>query len=164
MFGRSPSGFNSGEETLQNYYDTIQEKQETYVRPPLEKLLKIITMSTLGKIPDDMEVVFNPVRRPASLEKADLAQRYTQPVLDAYQAGIVGKSTVLRELKQQSTISSCWTNITDDMIEEASKEDEEEKAKRQQEEEELENAANSAIKEDSGNEVSGKHEEEKEAV
>ena len=32
------------------------------------------------------------------------------------------------------------------------------------EEEELENAANSAIKEDGSNEVSGKHEEEKEAV
>ena len=30
--------------------------------------------------------------------------------------------------------------------------------------EELENAANSAIKEDGSNEVSGKHEEEKEAV
>lgn len=163
LFGRSPSGFNNGEETLQNYYDTIQEKQETYVRPPLEKLLKIITMSTLGKIPDDMEVVFNPVRRPSSMEKADLAQKNTQPILDAYQAGVIGKGTVLRELKQQSNISGCWTNITDKMIEEADKEDEEAKAQKQQEEEELENAANNAIKEDGGNEVSGKPEEEKEA-
>ena len=163
LFGRSPSGFNNGEETLQNYYDTIQEKQETYVRPALEKLLKIVTMSTLGKIPDDMEVVFNPVRRPSSMEKADLAQKNTQPILDAYQAGVIGKGTVLRELKQQANISGCWTNITDKMIEEADKEDEEAKAQKQQEEEELENAANNAIKEDGDNEVSGKDEEEKKA-
>ena len=94
----------------------------------------------LNATAEDMEVVFNPVRRPSSMEKADLAQKNTQPILDAYQAGVIGKGTVLRELKQQANISGCWTNITDKMIEEADKEDEEEKAKRQQEEEELENA------------------------
>ena len=120
-------------------------------------------MITLGKIPDDMEVVFNPVRRPSSMEKADVAQKNTQPILDAYQAGVIGKGTVLRELKQQANISGCWTNITDKMIEEADKEDEEAKAQKQQEEEELENAANNAIKEDGDNEVSGKAEEEKKA-
>ena len=96
------------------------------------------------------------------MEKADLAQKNTQPILDAYQAGVIGKGTVLRELKQQANISGCWTNITDKMIEEADKEDEEAKAQKQQEEEELENAANNAIKEDGGNEVSGKATEKKE--
>ncbi len=119
LFGRSPSGFNSGAETLQNYYDTIDEKRETYVRDPLEKLLKMITMSTLGEIPDDMEIVFNPVRRPSDLEKSDLAQKYAQPIMDAYAGGLIGKGTALRELKQQSTLTGIWTNITDEMIQEA---------------------------------------------
>ena len=119
LFGRSPTGFNSGEETLQNYYDTIQEKQETYVREPLERLLKIITMSTLGEIPDDFELVFSPVRRPSNMEKADLAQKQAQPVLDVYNAGIIGKGTVLRELKQQTPMTGQWSNITDQMIEDA---------------------------------------------
>ena len=159
---------NDGEQSVVNVfapnYREASNRASDILLYKCDSSFKIITMSTLGKIPDDMEVVFNPVRRPSSLEKADLAQRYTQPVLDAYQAGIIGKSTVLRELKQQSTISSCWTNITDEMIEEAEKEDEEAKAQKQQEEEELENAANNAIKEDGSNEVSGKHEEEKETV
>lgn len=136
LFGRSPSGFDTGEETLQNYYDTIQEKQETYVRGPLEKILKIITMSAVGEIPDDMEIVFSPIRRPSAKEMADIAQTYSQPVLDAYAAGIFGKGTVLRELKQQSKITGIWTNITDKMIEDADKEDEEKK------EQEAEQAAN----------------------
>lgn len=123
LFGRSPSGFNSGAETLQNYYDTIDEKRETYVREPLEKIVKIITMSALGEIPDDIEIDFNPVRRPSDLEKSDLAQKNAQPIFDAYAGGLIGKGTALKELKQQSDITGLWTNITDEMIQEAYNED-----------------------------------------
>ena len=160
LFGRSPTGFNSGEETLQNYYDTIQEKQETYVREPLERLMKIITMSTLGEIPDDFELVFSPVRRPSNMEKADLAQKQAQPILDVYNAGIIGKGTVLRELKQQTPMTGQWSNITDQMIEDADKEDEEAKANAKAENEELEGAANEAMKGGTKNEVVEKPEEE----
>lgn len=145
LFGRSPAGFNSGEATLQNYYDMIQEKQETYVRDPLEKLIKIITMSAIGKIPDDLEIVFNPIRRASDMEQADLAQKQTQAILDAFNAGIVGKGTALRELKQTSSLTQMWTNITDKMITDADKEDEEAKKKQEEEESELENAANEVI-------------------
>ena len=123
LFGRSPSGFNSGAETLQNYYDTIDEKRETYVREPLEKIVKIITMSALGEIPDDIEIDFNPVRRPSDLEKSDLAQKNAQPIFDAYAGGLIGKGTALKELKKQSDITGLWTNITDEMIQEAYNED-----------------------------------------
>lgn len=158
LFGRSPTGFNSGAETLQNYYDTIHEKQETYVRGPLEKLMKIITMSTLGKIPDDMEISFNPVRRPADLEKADLAQKQAQPIFDAYSGGLIGKGVALRELRQQTPITGMWSNITDEMIEEAEKEDEQ----RTQQEKEDKEALLNALKESGGmsNEITPKTETE----
>ena len=123
LFGRSPSGFNSGAETLQNYYDTIDEKRETHAREPLEKIVKIITMSALGEIPDDIEIDFNPIRRPSDLEKSDLAQKNAQPIFDAYAGGLIGKGTALKELKQQSDITGLWTNITDEMIQEAYNED-----------------------------------------
>lgn len=123
LFGRSPSGFNNGEETLQNYYDTIQEKQESIVRTPLEKLIRIITMSTIGKLPDDLEIQFNPVRRPADLDKADLAQKSFQPILDAVSANLISKAVALREMKHQTPLTGLWTNITDEMIQEAEEED-----------------------------------------
>ena len=145
LFGRSPTGFDTGEETLQNYYDTIQEKQETYVRGPLEKIIKIITMSAVGEIPDDMEIVFSPIRRPSAKEMADIAQTYSQPVLDAYSAGIFGKGTVLRELKQQSKITGIWTNITDKMIEDADKEDEEKQKQEQERQDNLESGVDKLL-------------------
>lgn len=145
LFGRSPSGFNSGEETLQNYYDTIQEKQESDIRYPLEKLIRIITMSAVGEIPDDLEVVFNPVRRPSSLEKADLASKTVEAVLNVMQAGLVGKGVALRELKENSTINGLWTNITDKMIADADDEDEEAKKEKEEQEKELGDKANEIV-------------------
>lgn len=151
LFGRSPTGFDTGEETLQNYYDTIQEKQESYVRGPLEKIIKIITMSAVGEIPDDMEIVFSPIRRPSAKEMADIAQTYSQPVLDAYSAGIFGKGTVLRELKQQSKITGIWTNITDKMIEDADKEDEEKQKQEQERQDNLESGVDKLLNKGSQN-------------
>lgn len=141
LFGRAPTGFNSGEETLQNYYDTIQEKQETDARPPLEKLIRIITMSSLGELPDDLEIEFNPVRRPSTLEKADLAEKQARPVFDAFSANLINKATALKELRNQTDVTGLWSNITDEMIDEATKEDEERKKQEAEDEEALRNAA-----------------------
>ena len=142
LFGRSPAGFNStGEGDLQNYYDMIQEKQENVIRYPLEKLLKIITMSELGKIPDDWELVFNPVRRPSEDEKAQLAQNLSTPIFTAFENGLIDKATALKELKQQQKQASLWSNITDEMIKDAEKEAEEEKKMKEEQESELEQTA-----------------------
>lgn len=145
LFGRSPTGFNSGEETLQNYYDTIDEKRETYVRDPLEKLIKIITMSAIGKIPDDLQIEFNPVRRSSENEQADLAQKYTGAILDAFNGGLIDRSTALKELKQSSVLTNMWTNITDKMIEDAEKEDEQKSKEEAENKEELESGLNDII-------------------
>lgn len=151
LFGRSPSGFNNGEETLQNYYDTIQEKQESYVRFPLEKIIKIICMSTVGEIPDDLDIVFNPVRRSSDKERADLAMSISTPLLEMYNSGIFGKGTVLRELKQQSGVTGMWTNITDEMIEKADEEDEQNKIEEKEAENEVNENLNNILSEQNEN-------------
>lgn len=127
LFGRAPSGFNSGEETLQNYYDTIQEKQETDAKDEILKLIRIISVSAIGKLPDDLTIEFNPVRRPSTLEKADLASRQAQPIFDAFSGGLIGKATALKELRDQTDVTGLWSNITDEMINEAIEEDKENK-------------------------------------
>lgn len=145
LFGRSPNGFNSGEATLRSYYDTIQEKQETYVRGPLEKLIKIITMSALGEIPDDLEIIFNPIRQASDDERADLASKTATTIFEGYAAGIYGKGTVLRELKQLSPIVGMWSNITDNMIQEADDEDEKVKKEEQENKANLEQGLNEVL-------------------
>lgn len=123
LFGRSPSGMNAtGESDLQNYYDKVGEKQESDLRPILEKLLPVIFMSTFGRVPDDLDFEFDPVAEPSDEERTDLAKSGTDIVVSAVQAGLVSPRTGLKELKQQSERTGMWTNITDEDIEKASDE------------------------------------------
>lgn len=121
LFGRSPSGLNAtGESDLQNYYDMIAEKQESYLRPILNKVLPPFVISTLGSLPDDFDFEFDPVAEPSDKERADLAKCGTDNVVAAYNAGLISQRTALKELKQQSERTGVWTNITDEDIERAS--------------------------------------------
>ena len=149
LFGRAPAGMNStGEADLQNYYDMIQEKQESHLRQPLERLLKIITMSAIGSIPDDWELVFSPIRRNSEEEQADLAQKSFQPILDAFTNGLIDKATALKEMKQQQKRVSMWSNITDEMIDNAVEEDKKKKAEEEEMNKALEDAENDVNKEE----------------
>lgn len=120
LFGRSPAGMNAtGESDMQNYYDTIEEKQEAELRPVYDKILPIMFISALGSIPDDWDYEFNPIRRPRDDEMADLASKNTDSVTKAFQAGMVSQRTALKELRQQSEMTGMWSNITDEDIEKA---------------------------------------------
>ena len=120
LFGRSPAGLNStGEGDMQNYYDTIEEKQENELRPAYDKLLPIMFVSALGGVPDDIDYEFNPVRRAPEAEMADLASKNTDSVTKAFQAGLISQRTALKELRQQSELTGMWSNITDEDIEKA---------------------------------------------
>ena len=120
LFGRSPAGMNStGESDLQNYYDRIEGDQQTQLLPVLEKLIPIIFISAVGAVPDDLQIVFNPVRRPTDDEKSDLGAKQTAAVVEAFTAGLISQQTALRELQQSSDMTGMWSNITDDIVEKA---------------------------------------------
>lgn len=124
LFGREPAGFNStGESDLTQYYDTLEEKQETYLQPIIDKLLPIIFMSTLGAIPEDLDWEFNPCMNANSKDLADLAQSMASPIFEAFNAGLITKEIALKELKQQNEKTGMWSNITDEDIKNAKNED-----------------------------------------
>lgn len=120
LFGRSPAGMDAtGESDMLNYYDTIEEKQESTLRPVLDQLLPVLCMSEFGAMPDDLDYDFNPVRTPDGNELADLSSKNTAVVISAYTNGLVSQKTALRELKQQSNVTGLFSNISDEEIEKA---------------------------------------------
>jgi len=121
LFGRSPAGFNAtGESDLTNYYDAIETKQESQLAPILDKLIPIIALSTWGRIPEDIDYDFNPLRRANPKENADLSKSFGDNVVDVYNAGLISQRTALKELRQQAEVTGMWSNITDEDIEKAS--------------------------------------------
>lgn len=123
LFGRSPAGMNAtGESDLQNYYDSIEQKQEAFLRPAIEKLLPVIAMSEWGGIPDDLDFAFLPPATTPSDKLAELAAKKTSSVIEVFNAGLVSERVALKELRQMSDETGMWTNITDEEIGAADKE------------------------------------------
>jgi phage-related protein (TIGR01555 family) len=121
LFGRSPAGMNStGESDSKNYYETIENGQESELRPALEKLLPVMFMSEFGEVPADLDFRFLPVQSPTESEIADQVQKKTTAVKDAYDSGIINQRIALKELKAMSKSTGMFTHITDEDIENAS--------------------------------------------
>lgn len=117
LFGRAPAGLNAtGESDLENYHETIQQGQESTLAPILDKLLPIICLSELGYIPDDLDYDFNPIQTPNDDEVAELVDKKTTSVINAYQAGLLTQQAGMKELKQMSEATGMFTNITDEDI------------------------------------------------
>jgi phage-related protein (TIGR01555 family) len=118
LFGRAPAGLNAtGESDMQNYYETVQQAQETTLAPILDKLLPIMCMSELGAIPDDIDYMFNPIRTPNDKDVAELVDKKTNSINTVFGAGIISQKIALKELKQLSDTTGMFTNITDEDIE-----------------------------------------------
>ncbi|MET3654078.1 DUF1073 domain-containing protein [Dyella japonica] len=121
LFGQSPAGLNStGDGEMRQYHESITSKQERRLRPGVTKLLDVVCRSELGIAPpDDFTFEFNSLEQMSDGDKADINQKTTAAVLDAYDAGLISQKTALQELKQSSEVTGIWTNVTDDLINEA---------------------------------------------
>jgi hypothetical protein len=85
----------------------------------INKLYGVIAMSTWGEVPDDFSYRFNPIRDASNAERSELAEQTTRSLLGAFNTGVIGRKTTLKELREQSGVTGMFTNITDAMIEEA---------------------------------------------
>jgi hypothetical protein len=125
LFGQSPTGLNSsGESDLRNYYDHINKLQENQLRPQLDKLLAVMSMSILGhELPEDLEFDFIPLWQLSETEKAEIASTDSDNVAKRHEEGLIKKSTALKELLISSRITGRFTTITEDDIKDAEEED-----------------------------------------
>ena len=114
LFGRSPQGLNAtGEADLRNYYDMIAQMQERLLRPALEKLLPVMAVSCWGFVPEDLEIVFEPVMTSSPAERAELVQKMSGDVIEGYKCGLFTREQALNELKSRGEEMGVYTKIRD---------------------------------------------------
>ena len=120
LFGDTQTGLGqSNEGDLQNYYDSADQERRQKDRPLFDKLMPIIAMSTWGEVPDDLDYAFPPIRTMNSKEKAELAKNQGDTIKGYFDSGILGRQTILREIKTLSAETGIGSNVTDEMIEAA---------------------------------------------
>ena len=112
LFGRSPQGMNStGESDLRNYYDMIAQAQERILRPALEKLLPVMAVSCWGYVPEDLEIIFEPMMTTSPAERAELVQKISGDVIEAFKAGLLTREEALVELKSRGEELGVYTKL-----------------------------------------------------
>ncbi len=123
MFGQSPAGLNStGESDLRMYYDGVHEDQENEERIPVTNLGNIIARSEDIALPEEWGFTFKPLWQLKEPEKADINAKEAATILDAQERGIIDHPTALKELRESGRRTGHWTNITDEIIEQAERE------------------------------------------
>lgn len=125
LFGQSPAGLSAtGEADMRMYYDNINAQQEARLRNPVEILLKVMWRSTFGKpAPKDLEFKFTPLWQMSATDKVNNAKATAETIIGAFEAGLVSKPAALEELRDSSSNTGIFSNITDEEIEEAKNED-----------------------------------------
>lgn len=125
LFGQSPAGLNStGESDIRSYYDSINSKQETHLRNPVEIIIKVLWRSLTGQpTPKDLSFTFKPLWQMSAVDKANIAKVQTDTIIEAHQEGLVDTATAMKELKDSSGDHGLFTHITDEQIEEAENEE-----------------------------------------
>ena len=114
LFGRSPEGMNAtGEADLRNYYDMISQMQERILRPALERLLPVLAVSCWGFVPEDTEIVFEPIMTPTPAERADRADKMSDKVIRAYEAGLITLEEARADLKALGVDMGIFTKVQD---------------------------------------------------
>jgi phage-related protein (TIGR01555 family) len=121
LFGQSPAGLNAtGDNDLRNYYDRMHSRQETRLRLPLQMVLECASRSYFGKsLPEGFGFTFNPLWQMTVPEKVKAASDIVTAIMAAFDGGLISQQIALKELKQSSSYTGVFTNITQDDINDA---------------------------------------------
>lgn len=121
LFGQSPTGLgDSGEGPRRQYHEKVHQKQEKELRTGLQRLLAVMSMSTLGKpLPDDFAFEFRTLDDSPESEKAEIAVKTVTAVTAALEANVIDIPTAMKELKNSAPVTGMFGSIDDDKIAEA---------------------------------------------
>jgi phage-related protein (TIGR01555 family) len=120
MFGQSPAGLNSsGESDLRTYYDGVRQQQRKTMLTGMTSVYKLMAQSKGIKVPKNFTIDFASLWELDDVQKADVASKTTESVTKAFDAGLIGRQTALKELRQSSRTTGVFTNITQQTIDDA---------------------------------------------
>lgn len=107
LFGISASGLNAtGDNDVRNYYDSVSAKQESDLRPALERLDEIMIRSALGAMPDDYRFEFMPLWQMDDTERANVRKTEAETDRIYFDMGVLTEGSIARELKERGTYAT----------------------------------------------------------
>lgn len=101
IFGQSASGFNSGEDDIENYNSMIESEIRGKFDNLVVQVVKLICQKLFGFIPDDLRIEYKPLRTLSALEEEQLRTSKLNNVLAMYDRGLINSEEAKEEINQQ---------------------------------------------------------------
>lgn len=119
LFGQSPAGFSTGDTDLRMYYDSIKQQQEKDLKVGVTRVYRAIAQSEGLAVPDGFGIEFKSLWQLTETDKANIASTVCDAVIKAQEGGLLSDQAAMKELRQSSTVTGIFSNITDEDIDQA---------------------------------------------
>ncbi len=89
LFGISAAGFSSGEDDIENYNSMIESEVRSKVKYNIVQALQICSQIKFGFIPDDIKIIWNPLRILGADEEEKVKDSQFNRTMSSYQSGLI---------------------------------------------------------------------------
>lgn len=114
LFGQSPAGLTAtGESDIRNYYDRVSADQESKLRPRLERLFEVLVRSTLGSMPENFTMSFNPLWQMSDKEAAEIEKLHAESAHISITDGTIPAHVVTAQLLETETYKALTKDDVD---------------------------------------------------
>ena len=104
LFGISASGFNSGEDDIENYNAMIESEIRSKVKFDLVRVLEICCQIKFGHIPDDLKIEFKPLRILTAEQEETVKNQKLQRILSCQQAGFMTAKEAKQAINKENLL------------------------------------------------------------
>lgn len=91
LFGLSATGFNSGEDDIENYNSMVESQVRSKANGPTVWVLQALCQKLFGMIPDDLQIIREPLRVLSSEQLETVKTQKFNRVVAAYEKGLISQ-------------------------------------------------------------------------
>ena len=105
LFGMSASGFNSGEDDIENYNSMIESEIRSKAKGGLIKIIRICCQKVLGYIPEKVDFDYKPLRIMTNKEQSVMKSEALMRVKETLNAGLCTSEKAVELLNNEKVFS-----------------------------------------------------------
>lgn len=104
LFGMSASGFNSGEDDIENYNSMIESEVRGKVKFHVIEVVGIVCQKLFGYVPEDLTITFPSLRILNALDEEQVKNHQYNRVMSAYQSGLIQSEEAKEAINKDSLL------------------------------------------------------------
>jgi len=102
LFGISASGFNAGDDDIENYNVMIETEIRSKYRTGLNQILRICCQKLFGFVPETLRFNYKPLRLISHKDESEMKTQGLNRVLAAFQNGLMASDNAVEQLNKEA--------------------------------------------------------------